>query len=52
MISGANVAIAAAPGRPFLCSVSQNVLKLQESVWVPLVSGTVVTGSHPFYPGA
>lgn len=51
VLSGETLAIAAAPDRPFLCSINQNILKLQESAWVSLVGGIAVTGSRPFYPG-
>lgn len=51
VLSGETLAIAAAPGRPLLCSINQNVLKLQESAWVSLVAGVGVPGNRPFYPG-
>lgn len=51
VLSGQSQTLAAAPGRPFLCVISQNVLMLQDSAWVSLVSGIVVVGDKPFYPG-
>lgn len=51
VLSGETLAIAAAPDRPFLCSINQNILRLQDSAWVSLVGGIAVTGSRPFYPG-
>lgn len=53
VLSGQSTAIAAAPGRAFVCSINQNVLMLQDSAWVSLVSGIPggVSGTEPFYPG-
>ena len=51
VLSGEAVAIAAAPGRAFLCSINQTVLKLQDSAWVSVTPGIVVSGARPFYPG-
>lgn len=51
ILSGQTQAIAAAPGRPLLCSINEQVLKLQENAWVSLISGIAVTGVKPFYPG-
>ncbi|WP_153506404.1 LpqB family beta-propeller domain-containing protein [Cumulibacter manganitolerans] len=51
VLSGEAVAIAAAPGKAFLCSINQTVLKLRDSTWVSLTPGVVVSGARPFYPG-
>lgn len=50
-LAGESSAIAAAPGRAFLSSISHYVLKLQDSDWVSLAGGIVVSGTKPFYPG-
>lgn len=51
MLSGQAQTLAAAPERPLLISISENVLKLENSEWVSLVGGIVVNGVNPFYPG-
>lgn len=51
VLTGASESLAAAPTRAFLCSINDTVLKLQDADWVSLVSGTVVPGNKPFYPG-
>lgn len=50
-VSGQPAGLAAAPDRPFLCSVSQSILRLEEQAWVSLVGGIAVSGASPFYPG-
>lgn len=51
VLTGASESLAAAPTRAFLCSINDTVLMLQDSDWVSLVSGVVVPGTQPFYPG-
>lgn len=51
VFTGRPTAIAAAPSRPYLCAGDGIILKLTESTWVSVISGKVVYGSDPFYPG-
>ncbi|WP_106350592.1 LpqB family beta-propeller domain-containing protein [Antricoccus suffuscus] len=44
-------AIVAAPNRSLVCAGDGIILKLTESTWVSLISGKVVSGKSPFYPG-
>lgn len=51
LFSGRAISIAAAPNRTVLCAGDGTVLQLVGSTWVSLITGKIVSGSNPFYPG-